>query len=307
MLVRIGEENANVVVLSADSQNSTRSTVFAERFPKRTLNFGIAEANMMSAAAGLAIVGKIPVVAGFGFLLSMRCAEQVRTDICYANLHVVVVSTASGLAMGTGGPTHHCNEDIAIMRSFPNMTVVVPASPIEGAIAAYRCILDYDKPVYLRLGRSSDAAGADEIYRNENFDYKIGKAIMLEEGNDLTFIATGEAVRLALNIARDLKREKGLSIRVLNMHTVKPIDEEAILRAAEETRGIVTMEEGTTCGGVGQAIASVAAGMHSRNKVPVVTIGINDEFCKIGQTPELWEEHGLSKKEVLKAVNSILN
>jgi len=299
VLGEIAKENEKVVVLSADSLASTRGLDFQKNAPNRVFNFGIAESNMVSSAAGLAIIGKIPVVTGFGFLLAIHCVEQVRDDICYANKNVKLVTSATGLAMGTGGPTHHCIEDISIMRSLANMTIVSPASPIETAIATRVCILEHKGPLYLRLIRDI----TPEIYKSEDIAFEIGKAITLKEGKDITLIATGEPVYLALQVAEGLKKE-GIDARVLNMHTVKPIDKEAILKAAEETKGIVTIEENNILGGLGEAVCSIVCENDKFCKVR--KIGIKDEYCKVGPSNELWKYHGINETSIKDAVKSIL-
>jgi len=299
VLGEIAKENEKVVVLSADSLASTRGLDFQKNAPDRVFNFGIAESNMVSSAAGLAITGKIPTVTGFGFLLAIHCAEQVRDDICYANKNVKLVASATGLAMGTGGPTHHCTEDISIMRSFANITIVSPASPIETAIATRVCILEHKGPLYLRLTRNV----TPELYKSVDFGFEIGKAIILKEGKDITLIATGEPVYLAVQAAEVLRKE-GIDVRVINMHTVKPIDKEIILKAAEETKGIVTIEENNVLGGLGDEVCSVVCENNTLCKVR--KIGIKDEYCKIGPTKELWECHGISETAIKNAVKSIL-
>ncbi|MBN1673481.1 MAG: transketolase family protein [Kiritimatiellae bacterium] len=305
MLAQCGEEDERVVVLNADCQHPTRATLFAARFPERNFNFGIAEANMISAAAGLAIAGKIPVAAGFGFAISLRAAEQIRTNVCYPNLNVKVVTTATGLSMGTGGPTHHCVEDLALMRGIPNITIVCPASPIENAIATRACLLEHEGPVYLRLVRGEDFGGTDEIYQKEDISFEIGKAITLREGADITLMAHGNAVGLALLCAEKLE-ELGVGARVINMHTVKPLDKETIWQAAEETRGIVTIEENNVAGGLGEAVAAVVAAKGRESLAPVRLVGIQDEFCKIGASKDLWVEHGLNEESVIGAARDIL-
>lgn len=299
VMAEIAKEDERVVLLTADSLGTTKGTAFYNNAPERVFNFGIAESNMVSAAAGFAIEGKIPVVTGFAFLLALHCAEQVRIDICYANKNVKLVTSATGLAMGTGGPTHHCTEDIPIMRSFANMTIVSPASAIETSIATRACILGHVGPLYLRLIRGV----TPEIYKNDDIGFEIGKAITLKKGGDVTLIATGEPVFLALQAAESLQKE-GIDARVLNMHTVKPIDQKAILKAAEETKGIVTIEEGNVLGGLGEAVASVVCENDKPTKIR--KIGINDEYCKIGPTEALWEYHGISEKAIKEAVKSIL-
>jgi len=306
MLAQCGEEDERLVVLNADCQHPTRATLFAERFPDRNFNFGIAEANMISAAAGMAIAGKIPVAAGFGFAISLRVAEQIRTNVCYPNHNVKVVTTATGLSMGTGGPTHHCIEDLALMRGIPNITIVCPASPIENALATRACLLEHEGPVYLRLVRGEDFGGTDEIYEQADIDFEIGKAITLRDGEDITLMAHGNSVGLALLSAAQLA-QKGIGARVVNMHTVKPLDKEAIWEAAERTRGIVTIEENNVCGGFGEAVAAVMAGKKGSPLVPVRLVGIQDEFCKIGASLDLWQAHGLREQTVVAAALDILN
>lgn len=306
MLAQCGAEDERIVVLNADCRHPTRATLFAERFPERTFNFGIAEANMIAAAAGLAIAGKIPVAAGFGFAVSLRVAEQIRTDVCYPKLNVKVVATATGLSMGTGGPTHHCIEDVALMRSIPNITVVCPASPIENAVATRACLLEHDGPVYLRLVRGEDFGGTDEIYEKSDIDFRIGKAITLRDGGDITLIAHGNAVGLALLSAKKLETQ-GVSARVVNMHTVKPLDKETIWECARTTRGIVTIEENNVCGGLGEAVAAVAAATRSQKPVPIRLVGIQDRFCEVGPTEALWRTHGLNEQAVVDATLEILD
>ena len=301
-LAIMGSENKNIVALSADCENNSKLSVFAKEFPNRTFNFGIAEANMVGSAAGMAIAGKIPVVGGFGFLMALRITEQVRTDICYPRLNVKIVSTASGLAMGTAGTTHHCTEDFAIMRSFANIVIVSPASPIETAKAT-RAILEYDGPVYLRLERDAAYGGVEEIYTKDDIPFILGKAVTFEEGKDVTIIFTGGSMgKLTIEATEALKKE-GISVRLINMHTVKPMDKEVILKAAEETRRIVTVEEHNVIGGMGEGVASIIAesGFPCRLK----KVGIMDEFCCIGPTAEIMAIHGLTAENIINAAKSL--
>ncbi|GAG74329.1 unnamed protein product, partial [marine sediment metagenome] len=237
-LAQLGGEDSRIVVAAADALNSTRMNLFAEKFPDRSFNFGIAEPNMVSAAAGLALMGKISVIAAYGFLLSLKCTEQIRDDICYANRNVKLVATATGFAFAAGGVTHHCTEDIPIMRSFANMTIVQPATPLETAIATRAVILGHEGPVYLRLSRDEMfGGGGEELYKEGKLKFIIGKAITIKEGKDVTLIASGQLVGVSLKAADALAKE-GINARVINMHTIKPIDEEVIEKAAEETKGI---------------------------------------------------------------------
>jgi len=302
-LAQLGEENERVVFLVADCLWSTKGDIFAKKFPDRAFNFGIAEANMVGAAAGMTLLGRVPVIAGFGFLMSMRIAEQVRTDLCYPRLNVKIVTTATGLSMGTGGPSHHCTEDIGVMRSFPNMAIVCPGSSIETWKACHEAILEYVGPVYLRLERDPFFREVEELYEKKDRPFKLGKAISLREGKDVTVMGIGKPLGLALQAAESLQKE-GISTRVINMHTVKPIDTEAIQKAAEETQGIVAVEEHNTVGGLGDAISSAVC---ESAPALVKKVGICDEFCCIGPTDEIWTKHGLTAENIIQAVKSILD
>jgi transketolase len=303
-LVQIGEENPDVVFLTADCIDTTKGRAFAQKFPERSFNFGIAEANMVGAAAGMALLGKIPVAAGFGFLMSMRVAEQVRTDLCYPRLNVKIVASASGLAMGTGGPTHHCTEDMAIMRSFPNIAIVCPGSSIETWKACRAVILEHQGPVYLRLERDPFFAAAEDLYAGRDIPFELGKAVTLREGKDVALIAVGKPMGLALQAAEVLEKE-GIGARVVNMHTVKPLDREVLRRAAAETRGIVVVEEHNTVGGLGEAVSSAIC----EEGLPkaVKKVGVCDEFCCIGPTDEVWKAHGMTRENIIDAAKSVVN
>jgi transketolase len=303
-LIQIGEENKDLVFLTADCIDTTKGRGFATKFPDRSFNFGIAEANMIGAAAGMALLGKIPVAAGFGFLMSMRVAEQVRTDLCYPRLNVKIVASASGLAMGTGGPTHHCTEDIAIMRSFPNIAIVCPGSSFETWNACRAVILDHNGPVYLRLERDPFFENMEDLYAGREIPFVLGKAVTLREGKDVTLIGVGKPIGLALQAA-DVLEGEGIGARVVNMHTVKPLDKIALLKAAEETKGIVVVEEHNTTGGLGEAISSVIC----EEGIPtgVKKVGICDEFCCIGPTDDLWKVHGMTKENIIAAAKSLMD
>ena len=303
VLAQLGEESERIIFLTADCLWSVKGDIFAKKFPERAFDFGIAEANMVGAAAGMTLLGRIPVIAGYGFLMSMRIAEQVRTDICYPRLNVKIVSTATGLSMGTGGPTHHCTEDIGVMRIFSNMAIVCPGSSKETWEACRAMILDYEGPVYLRLERDPFFPEVEDLYDKGVRSFKLGKAIPLREGKDVTVMAIGKTLGLALQAAKALAKE-GISTRVVNMHTVKPIDRETIQRAAVETRGIVAVEEHNTVGGLGEAISSVVC---ESAPTLVQKVGICDEFCCIGPTDEIWKRHGLTAENIIQAVKSILD
>ena len=250
VLTQLGKEHPEIVVLTADLAKSTKIGVFFNEFPQRSFNIGIAEQNMTSVAAGLALAGKRPYYSTFACFASMRACEQVRTDLCYPNLNVKILGTHSGLSMGNGGTTHHATEDIAIMRSFANMTVVVPADGIETAKLA-EATYNHIGPMYMRVGRGFEPPA----YEDDNYDFQIGKAVTMREGTDITVIACGVCVLQAMEAADELKDEDNISVRVVNMHTIKPIDKEAIITAAKETKKIVTVEEHQVNGGLGGAVA----------------------------------------------------
>ncbi len=295
-LSEIGAENDKIVLLGADAIGSTRAAGFAKRFPDRTFNFGIAEQEMISAAAGFAACGKIPVATAYGFLISLRACEQVRSDICYPKLNVKLMSTHTGLSMSEAGTTHHSTEDIAIMRSFANMTIVAPSDSLE-TVKAVKAVIDYPGPVYLRMGR-----GETESVYQEDYEFVIGKAVSLREGRDVTIIACGIMVAEALKAAATLSSE-GISVRVLNMHTIKPLDVEAVLLAAKETKAIVTAEEHTIIGGLGEAVAGVVC---ENTPVPVVKVGLNDCFGIIGPEDGVKQKLGLNAEAICRSVKKAI-
>lgn len=292
MLGEVGGDYPDLMLLGADCIASVRGTIFGSRFPERTFNFGIAEAGMMMAAAGMATCGKMPVACTFGFLASLRACEMIRSGICYPKLNVKIAATSSGLAMGTGGTTHHITEDIAILRSFANLTVLAPCDGIATA-KAIRAALEHRGPVYLRLGRG----GEPNVYK-QDFNFAIGKAVVLREGSDATIIAVGPMVRRAAEAA-DMLAAKGVSARVLDMMTLKPIDRDAVLAAAKETKLIVTAEDHSIVGGLGGAVAEVLA---ENPSVPLKRIGVKDTFCSIGPPDSLMEKYGLTAKAIADAV-----
>jgi transketolase len=290
-LALAGERYPQLVLLGADAIGSTRAAAFAEKFPERTFNFGIAEQEMVAAAAGFAIRGKIAVATAYGFLLSLRACEQVRTDVCYQNLNVKLMATHTGLSMSAAGTTHHSTEDVAIMRSFANMTVIAPSDALE-TVKAVEAVIAYDGPVYLRMGRGSLSA-----VNASDYTFKIGEAITLREGNDVSIIAYGIMVNEALVAAEELAKE-GIQARVVNMHTIKPLDTGCVLKAARETGAIVTAEEHTVIGGLGEAVAGVTA---ENYPVPVIRVGLQDRYSVFGPEDEVREAMGLTSIDILSA------
>ena len=299
VLQEIGEEFPDVVVMYADLSESTMTCHFAEKYPDRFYNMGIAEQSMMGTAAGLATCGITPICSTFAVFASMRSGEQIRTSICYPKLNVKVVTTHSGLSIGTAGATHFCEEDLAIMRALPNMTVIAPSDFLETK-KAVRAALKMDGPVYIRLGRG-DAA----VLYSELDDYEIGKAITIQDGTDVTLIATGVMVQRAVAAAKLLEQE-GVSCRVVDMHTIKPLDTEAVIKAARETKGIVTLEEHNVKGGLGSAVSEVVAELKGE-KAPVKILGIPDVFGGVASAELLWDSYGMDAESIAKTAKKLMN
>jgi len=291
-LVEIGRANKNVVVLDADVSKATKTNMFAKEFPDRFFNCGCAEANLFGTAAGLSLTGKIPFTSTFAVFAVCRALDQIRNSISYPMLNVKIVATHAGITVGADGPTHQSVEDIAIMRAIPNMTVIVPADAVETKKALYAA-LAHNGPVYIRLGR----APAKEVIPLEA-SCKIGKSILLREGKDIAIIACGVMVEKALDAAEQLAR-KDISAKVIDMHTIKPIDKVAIIKAAEETGAIVTAEEHNVIGGLGSAVAEVLV-----NNKPVLMfqVGIKDTFAESGEPADLLEKYGLTDKDIVDSV-----
>ncbi len=293
-LIQLARDNPNIVVVSADLAKSTKVAEFAEEFPDRFFNFGVAEQNLLGAAAGLALSGKIVFASTFGVFASMRAGEQLRTDIAYTNLNVRIVATHSGLSFGQAGTTHHCTEDIAITRSMANMTVIVPADSIETS-KVIQASIAHQGPIYIRIGRGFEPP----VYLDENYDYKIGKAVTMREGSDITVIACGIAVQAAYEAAEEAE-EEGVSVRLINMHTVKPIDREAIESACAETKHIITAEEHNIMGGLGGAVAEVMAELGAGIKL--TRLGLCDCYSVVGYPEELYGRYCLDTDGILNAI-----
>ncbi len=294
-LVLAGED-PNVVGLCADLTESTRMQAFKEKFPERFFEVGVAEQNLVTVAAGMAAEGKVPFTSSYATFSPGRNWEQIRTTICYNNRPVKIIGNHAGISVGPDGATHQALEDIAIMRALPNMVVVVPADAIE-AKKATLAIAKNDKPSYLRLSRDKVPT-----ITTEESPFEIGKAEVLYEGDDVSIIACGQMVYYSLLAAEELKTHN-ISARVINCHTIKPLDKKTILLAAEETGAIVTVEEHQINGGLGGAISELV----SQNfPVPIKIIGIEDHFGESGQTKELLEKFGLTKENIIKAVTEVL-
>ncbi|MDD7389002.1 MAG: transketolase family protein [Lachnospiraceae bacterium] len=296
-LVELGAEYDNLVVLDADLAAATKTGVFKKVYPERHIDCGIAESNMIGIAAGLATTGKIPFASTFAMFAAGRAFEQVRNSVGYPHLNVKIAATHAGISVGEDGATHQCNEDIALMRTIPGMTVINPADDVE-AKAAVKAAAAFDGPVYLRLGRLA----VPVINDNEDYRFEIGKGVTLKEGKDLTIIATGLCVSSALEAAEKLEAD-GISTRVINIHTIKPLDEELVVKAARETGRIVTVEEHSIIGGLGGAVCEV---LSEKAPVPVKRIGVNDVFGESGPAVKLLEKYGLDGAGVYRQIKKFL-
>lgn len=291
-LAELGEKNEKIVAFDADVSTCTMSVYFGDKFPERFHNCGIAEENMIGMAAGMSTFGYVPFVHAFAMFMAGRGYDQIRNSVCYPNLNVKCVGTHAGLSVGEDGATHQCIEDIALMRAIPNMTVICPADGYESAAAA-KAVAEYEGPVYLRLGRLA----LENVTDVEGYEFKIGKAVELAHGNDVCIIATGLMVGEAVRAAEMLK-EYGISARVLDMHTIKPLDVEAVVRAAKETGCIVTAEEHNVLGGLGGAVCEVTS---DKCPVPVVRVGVKDCFGRSGNALDLLKLYHLQADDVVAA------
>ncbi len=295
-LVELGEKNPNVVVLDADLAAATKTGGFKKAFPDRFFDTGIAESNMMGVAAGLATTGYTVFASSFAMFSAGRAFEQVRNTIAYPHLNVKIGATHAGISVGEDGASHQCCEDIALMRSIPGMVIINPADDVE-ARAAVLAAAEHDGPVYMRFGRLAVPRIFDEDYK-----FEIGKAVTLKEGTDVTIIATGLMVNEAIQAAEQLEAE-GVSVELINMHTIKPLDKEAVVKAAKKTGCIVTAEEHNVIGGLGDAVCDAVC---EAEPVPVVKVGVEDTFGKSGPAVDLLHVFGLDAKNIVeKAKNAI--
>jgi len=278
-------------VLDADLSKSTKTDTFKKKYPERFFNMGIAESNMMSVAAGMATCDKIVFASSFAIFAAERACEQVRNSICYPRLNVKIGATHAGISVGEDGASHQTVEDIAIMRAIPNMTVISPSDAVETRCAV-KAAIEYDGPVFLRLGRLAVPA----IFDESSYKFELGKGITISEGSDVTIIATGLMLHTALE-ARKLLADEGIRARLIDIHTIKPIDKDLIINAARETGAIVTAEEHTVLGGLGSAVAEVVS---ENCPVPVKMVGIQDRFGRSGKPYLLMELYGLTAKNIVE-------
>lgn len=297
-LEELAAQEPNLVVLDADLSGSTMTKGFGAEHPDRFFDMGIAEANMVGVAAGLATCGKKPFVNSFAMFAAGRAWEQVRNSVAYPGLNVKVVGSHGGLSVGEDGATHQCIEDLAIMRAIPNMTVLCPCDGNE-MMQAVKALLAYDGPAYLRLGRLAVETVTDQV---EGYEFQIGKGVLLRDGQDVTVVAVGMMVQMALTAA-DILAEEGISVRVIDMHTIKPLDTEILLAAARDTGCIVTSEEANIVGGLGSAVSEY---LTSVCPVPVIRHGVEDEFGRSGAAQKVLEAYHLTPAGIADKVRQAL-
>lgn len=296
-LAELSDKYEDLVVLDADLAAATKTGIFKKKCPERFIDCGIAEANMMGVAAGLATTGKKVFASSFAMFASGRAYEIVRNSIGYPHINVKIGATHAGISVGEDGATHQCNEDIALMRTIPGMTIINPADDVE-AKAAVEAAINIDGPVYLRFGRLAVPVFNDK----DTYKFEVGKGVQLKDGKDVTIVATGLMVNEA-RIAADTLEKEGISARVINIHTIKPLDKEIICKAAKETGVIVTAEEHSIIGGLGSAVADAVT---ECCPVPVVKVGVNDVFGHSGPAAELLKEFGLSAENIVEKVKYAL-
>ena len=291
-LALLGEKNENIVVLDADLSSATKTDIFAKKFPDRFFDMGIAENNMISTAAGLASCGKIPYASTFAMFAAGRSYDQIRNSVCYPNLNVKICATHSGITVGEDGATHQMIEDLSIIRTLPNIKVLVTSDDIQTRWAVEE-ISKINGPVYLRLARL-----ATPIIYDENQKFEIGKAITIGDGKDATVFAAGVTVYQAL-IAKEELEKQGINIRVVDMHTIKPIDEETIIKCAKDTKKLISIEDHSIIGGLGSAISEV---LTKEYPAKLIRLGIKDTFGKSGKAEELMEYFGIMAKDIIKCL-----
>ncbi|HRC80500.1 MAG TPA: transketolase family protein [Sedimentibacter sp.] len=295
-LKKLAASNPDIVVLDADLSGSTKTSEFKKVSPERFFNVGIAEQNLIGTAAGLALAGKIPFASSFAMFAAGRAFEIIRNTVAYPALNVKIAATHAGLSVGEDGGSHQAIEDISLMRSIPNMTVISPADSREAEQAVLKAA-EYVGPVYIRLGRMA----VDDVY-DDSYVFELGKGVLLREGKDVTIIATGLMVQEALK-AHDMLKEDGIDARLINIHTIKPIDTEIIIKAARETGAIVTAEEHSNIGGLGSAVLEV---LSDQCPVPVKRVGIRDTFGESGKPKDLLKKYGLTAEEIAAQAKEVL-
>lgn len=297
-LVELGKEHKELIVLDADLAGATKTAMFRDAFPERHVDCGIAESNMIGVAAGLAASGMVPFASTFAMFAAGRAFEQIRNSVGYPHLNVKIGATHAGISVGEDGATHQCNEDIALMRTIPGMTIINPSDDTE-ARAAVKAAFHMNGPVYLRFGRLPVPVFNDP----DTYEFQLGKGVILKEGTDITIIATGLEVYESIKAAEKLEAD-GISVRLINIHTIKPIDEELIVQAAKETKKVITVEEHSTIGGLGDAVCSVLA---RKYPAPVLKIGVEDVYGQSGPALELLKKYGLDSEGIYNKIKKYLN
>ena len=298
-LVELGEQHDDVVALTADLGKSTKIGMFQEHFPDRFFNVGIAEQNMFGVAAGMAKAGMVPFLSTFSVFASLRSADQLHTDICYQNVNAKVIATHSGTSFGQAGSTHHAICDMAVVRSMPNITLICPADGME-TVNAVRAAYENPGPYYIRINRGFDRV----LNTTTDYGFEVGKAVELHEGTDITVIACGSCAFQALQAANFLENADGLKVRVLNMHTIKPIDRDAIVKAISDTRRIITVEDHSVIGGLGGAVAEVVA--ETGKGCAFKRLGIQDQFAPIGLHEDIMSILGIDSNGIIAAVRETM-
>lgn len=297
-LVELGKEHKELIVLDADLAGATKTAMFREVFPERHVDCGIAESNMIGVAAGLAASGMVPFASTFAMFAAGRAFEQIRNSVGYPHLNVKIGATHAGISVGEDGATHQCNEDIALMRTIPGMTIINPSDDTE-ARAAVKAAFHMNGPVYLRFGRLPIP-----VFNNpDTYEFELGKGVVLKEGTDITIIATGLEVYESIKAAEKLEAD-GISVKLINIHTIKPIDEELIVQAAKETNKVITVEEHSVIGGLGDAVSAVLA---KEYPTPVLKIGVEDVYGQSGPAVELLKKYGLDSEGIYNKITKYLN
>lgn len=298
-LLELGGKYQNIVVLDADLSKSTKTILFAKKFPERFFEMGIAEANMISTAAGLASCGKIPFASTFAVFATGRVYDQIRIDVAYSEANVKIFATHGGISVGKDGASHQMIEDLALMRVLPNMTVLAPSDAMQTR-RLVELMATTEGPMYARIGRANAAV----LYKKEDMkDIKIGEGFIVKDGSDVTLIACGTMVDQAVEASERLGAE-GLSVRVVDMHTIKPLDSALVLKCDKETNAIITVEEHSVIGGLGGAVSEVLA--ENASGVPFKRMGVQDIFCESGEPEELFEKYGLNASHIMKAINGLV-
>lgn len=296
-LMELAKKDKEIMILTCDSRGSASMDSFAKSYPEQFIEVGIAEQDSVGIAAGLATCGKKPYVASPASFLSMRSVEQIKVDVAYSKTNVKLIGISGGVSYGALGMTHHSLQDIAVMRAIPDIAVLLPADRFETK-KMFEALNQYNKPAYIRIGRNP----VEDVYEDENFEFKIGKANILQEGSDITIIAVGETVKLALDAGKELKM-RGISCRVISMHTIKPLDEETIIKAAKETKGIITIEEHSVNGGLGAAVSEVVC---QNLPVKMKILGVADEAPITGSSKEVFNYYGLTSDNLVKVAEELI-